>query len=67
MNLKDKLANEILPTKLQALTEAKAIKDAALFGDANVKVNMLSGKEYEAMGFEKSESCFLSKKVVKYS
>ena len=60
LELKDKLANEI-PNQATALTEAKAIKDAALFGDANVKVNMLSGKEYEAMGFEKSEAVFEQK------
>ena len=60
IELKDKLANEI-PNQATALTEAKAIKDAALFGDANVKVNMLSGKEYKAMGFEKSEAVFEQK------
>ena len=59
VELKDKLGEQ--QNQATALTEAKAIKDAALFGDANVKVSMLSGKEYEAMGFEKSEAVFEQK------
>ena len=59
IELKNKLGDQ--QNQATALTEAKAIKDAALFGDANVKVNMLSGKEYKAMGFEKSEAVFEQK------
>ena len=59
LELKDKLGDQ--QNQATVLTEAKAIKDAALFGDANVKVNILSGKEYSALGFEKSEGVFEQK------
>ena len=51
VELREKLGEQ--QNQATVLTEAKAIKDAALFGDANVKVNILSGKEYSALGFEK--------------
>ena len=59
VELREKLGEQ--QNQATALTEAKAIKDAALFGDANVKVNILSGKEYSALGFEKSEGVFEQK------
>ena len=40
----------------------KTVADAALFGEANVKINLLSSKEYEAEGFEKSEAAFYGEK-----
>ncbi len=59
VELREKLGEQ--QNQATVLTEAKAIKDAALFGDANVKVNILSGKEYSALGFEKSEGVFEQK------
>ncbi len=39
----------------------KAFSDAAIFGDANVKVNLLTAEQYAAKGFEESEGVFVQK------
>ncbi len=39
----------------------KAFEDAAIFGDANVKVNLLTAEQYAAKGFEESEGVFVQK------
>ena len=43
------------------LAEARAIEKAAFFGDANVKVNILTGKDYKDKGYEPSEGVFIQK------